>query len=179
MILNRKLRQPTHVIFFLTCLVILLNACDQAPVSNKTETAKDSSTAPNFALKSISNSDLSLSKFDNQAVLLNFWSPGCNACESELAFFDQLYLKYQNKNLAVIGINVGGTAQYARNYLEEKNLQLSFPIGTDPVMEISELYGIRSIPATFLLNQQHKIYKKVKAIESEEAFEKLVQSLLN
>lgn len=56
----------------------------------------------------------SLSDFRGQAVVLDFWATYCPPCKEEIPHLVALQRRFGTKDLKVIGLNVGGTADQAK-----------------------------------------------------------------
>jgi len=96
---------------------------------------------------------LRLSEFKGKVVFLNFWATWCKPCEEEMPSMQRLYERYKSQGLVVLAISAdtGGAAQVAP-YLKKHNL--TFPVGLDPKASVSSLYGVWSVPSTFIIDKR-------------------------
>jgi peroxiredoxin len=67
-----------------------------------------------------------------------------------------LYQKFKKRNFAMIAVSndIFG-AQVVKPYIQSQNL--TFPIGLDPKLKVSNQFGVISLPTTFLIDPQGKI----------------------
>lgn len=111
--------------------------------------------APNFQLTTLENQEMSLQQFGGKAVVLNFWASWCEPCRTEMPALTQLYEKYQQKGLVVLGVNIAETDVTASQFV--KQYQLNFPIWMDRDREIVDLYKIGPIPSTYFIDPNGNI----------------------
>src|SRR5580658_8634389 len=62
--------------------------------------------APDFALPAVVGSNVRLSEYRGQPVILAFWGSGCGVCARQLAALDKLYATYRSSGLVVLGVSV-------------------------------------------------------------------------
>jgi thiol-disulfide isomerase/thioredoxin len=141
-------------------------------ISNKlAELAKTGvgSEAPNFEGPTPDGKVLSLSAVRGKVTIIDFWASWCKPCRAENPKVVELYNKYHDKGLNIIGVSLDKTAEAWTTAIEEDGL-LWYHVSNlkywqDP---IARLYNIRSIPATFVLDSEGKIIAKgIKVMEFE------------
>ena len=122
--------------------------------SNKTE-VKDNGI--DFTLKGLDGKTYRLKDFRGQVVLLDFWASWCGPCRISMPYFNDLYRKYGDKGFVVLGIGLENNPQNLIN--AARNLGVSYPI-LQGTREIAQMFGIRAIPTTFLIDKEGKIVLK-------------------
>jgi len=105
--------------------------------------------APDFTLQTTDGQSITLSKFRGKTVLLNFWVSSCAACVDEMPYFQAVFDKQTNEELAIVAINCGETSQTVQNIVD--GLKLTFPIPLDPDGEVCTDYK-RGAPTTFIID---------------------------
>lgn len=65
---------------------------------------------------------------------------------------ERLYQRYRDKGLVVIGISVDSDAVAVPPFLKKNGL--TFPIGHDPKMSLADVYGVRALPSSFLIDRK-------------------------
>ena len=83
-------------------------------------------------------------------AVVNFWATWCSPCLKEMPDLDQVYQSLGPENLIVLAVSMGESRERVRKFLKKRNY--SFPVMTDPEMEITRLYGVRNIPITYLVD---------------------------
>ena len=134
------------------------------------ETAKTSplvgKDAPEFTLKLFDGKRVSLSELKGKTVLLNFWASWCMPCRQEAPALEQSWLKYKDKNVVFIGVNVWDENRSASSYIEK--FGGGYPQGIDPEEEIQVDYGIGGVPETYFIGPSGIITDKYNGPLTEE-----------
>jgi len=109
--------------------------------------------APDFTLADIHSGDLdfTLSKLRGQVVYLDLWASWCAPCLRSLPLYNELHSRYQNQGVAVIGVNVDDPTEDGLEFLLDT--PLDFKIPADPEGNVPELYGVRAMPTSFLIDR--------------------------
>jgi peroxiredoxin len=75
---------------------------------------------------------------------------------------EKLYTKFKDKDFIMLAVNLREKPKTVRSFKEE--YRLNFPILLDTDGSVSYRYGVRSIPATFLIDREgHLIGRAVGA----------------
>jgi cytochrome c biogenesis protein CcmG/thiol:disulfide interchange protein DsbE len=116
-------------------------------------------TAPNFTLPQLDGPPVTLSKLRGQIVVINFWASWCTECQVEQAALDQMWQRFQDSGVVVIGINFQDTADSARSYVSTADV--TYPVVEDTDSSTALAYGLRGVPETFVVNQSGRIVEHV------------------
>ena len=82
-------------------------------------------------------------------ALVDFWASWCGPCRREIPNLKAAYEKFASKGLEIISISIDKDAAAWQKALEEE--QLPWPNFLDDA-DIDNLYGVKTIPAIFLLD---------------------------
>jgi thiol-disulfide isomerase/thioredoxin len=106
-----------------------------------------------------------------QYVLVDFWASWCTPCRMEIPNLVNIYNKYKNKGLVVLGVSFNDKPEQTQEAI--KKLEIPYPqiIGGEGKVP-AETYGIQSIPHIILFAPDGKILKR--GIRGEE-IEKVVR----
>jgi peroxiredoxin len=105
---------------------------------------------------------VNLENLKGKIVFLNFWATWCPACRDEMPSMEKLYTKFKDKDFIMLAVNLREKPKTVRSFKEE--YRLNFPILLDTDGSVSYRYGVRSIPATFLIDREgHLIGRAVGA----------------
>ncbi len=107
--------------------------------------------APDFALPAFAGSNVRLSEYRGQPVLLSFWSSRCSTCARQLAVLDRLYNTYRSSGLIVLAISVDEDAQRAEHYARAHTE--AYPLLMDSSRSVSRAFAIEHLPATVLIDR--------------------------
>lgn len=119
--------------------------------------------APEFSAKTPEGKDLALSQTLGKYTIVDFWASWCKPCRLENPNVVRVYNKYHDKGLNIISVSLDRPGQKERwlraiekdqmDWYHVSNLQF----WQDP---IPKSYGVRAIPATFLLDEEGTIIAK-------------------
>lgn len=159
-----------HVIrnTFLTALLLLL--C--------TGSFANDQPAPDFTLKTRDGSNLKLSEYRGDVVMLNFWASWCGPCRKEMPLLEKIQQKYARLGFQLIGMNVDEDTAAAERFL--KDVPVSFPIALDNTGSVSKQYNVKAMPTTVMIDRNgtvrhiHYGYKD----GDEKTYEKMIKSLI-
>jgi len=117
---------------------------------------KRSFPAPSFTLPDPNGELKTLESFAGNHVLLNFWATWCVPCLTEMPSMEKLHQKFKDRKFHIVAISSDkeGAAQ-VKPYL--KKLGVTFTILLDTDGRVSENYGARNLPSTFLLNPKGRV----------------------
>ena len=90
-----------------------------------------------------------LSDQKGKVVFLNFWATWCSPCLKEMPDMQELQKELDSKIL-VLAVGMGEEAERIEKF--QKKHQFEFQILPDPEMTVTQLYGVRNIPITYLVN---------------------------
>jgi peroxiredoxin len=109
--------------------------------------------APDFSLRTLDQTTVSLSDYKGRIVFLNFWATWCVPCQRELPAFTQFMASQTDKTKGpiVLGVNLGETYDNVKSYLDAKQVA-GFPILLDVDYKAVDLYGVGPIPVTFVVD---------------------------
>lgn len=124
-------------------------------------------TAPSFSAPTPEGKKLALNDVKGKLTLIDFWASWCKPCRRENPNVVKVYNKYHKKGLEIISVSLDGSRNQRDpkaawiKAIEDDKLTWSHVSNlnyfNDPV---AKAYNIRSIPATFLLDENGKILAK-------------------
>ncbi|WP_299208497.1 TlpA disulfide reductase family protein [uncultured Dokdonia sp.] len=119
--------------------------------------------APEFSAPTPDGKELALSETLGKYTIIDFWASWCKPCRMENPNVVRVYNKYHDKGLNIISVSLDQPGQKQRwlgaiekdqmDWYHVSNLQF----WNDP---IPRSYGVRAIPATFLLDETGTIIAK-------------------
>ena len=109
--------------------------------------------APSIVFKTLSGDEIELAGVDNP-ILVNFWSPTCGICLSEMPELTALYNEYKAHGVEMV--MVAGPHDLPNEVLEMAEAQSwPFPVALDIDGKVDEAFGkIKGTPTRFLINRE-------------------------
>ena len=93
-----------------------------------------------------------------QYTLVDFWASWCGPCKREIEIVKELYAKYHDKGLDVVGVTVLEEPEATVAYLEEHPLPWNVILNAQSGP--TDLYGINGIPCIMLIGPDGVIVKR-------------------
>ena len=106
--------------------------------------------APDFALKSTAGTNLRLSEYRGDVVVLTFWASWCGECRQALATLDKVFAP-TGKGPVVLGVNLDGDAARAASVATA--IGCRFPTLVDSRQQVGRLYDLDHLPLTLVLDR--------------------------
>jgi len=107
--------------------------------------------ASDFTVPLLGGETLRLRAQRGKPVLINFWATWCGPCREEMPAMERLYLKHRDRGFVLLAVSVDSDAALVRPFLDK--LKLTFPVTLDAKMDLANVYGVRALPASFLIDR--------------------------
>jgi len=130
-----------------TCLLLMTGAVSSADITGE--------PAPDFVLPSLQGSNLRLSEYRSEVVVVGFWSSWCRRCRQAMPLYESLRARYKDEGLNVLTIAVDGDQDEARKMAADYGLK--FPMLLDREHEVSRLYDLGRLPMTLVIDREGNV----------------------
>jgi thiol-disulfide isomerase/thioredoxin len=141
-------------------------------------------TAPNFV--GISNwfnsAPLNIAGLRGKVVLVDFWTYGCVNCVNTLPYVTQLYAKYRDRGLVVVGVH---TPEFpfersaANVQAALKRHGITYPVAQDNDSQTWNAYRNQYWPAQYIIDQNGRIVYHHDGEGQYEQIDRTIGKLLN
>jgi len=169
MLLKKRYSILVRAIFLSLLIIgaIILSCGKKDTPGGKTEEVKktregisEGEIAPDFTLKDLKGTEVNLKEFRGKVILLNFWATWCSPCRIEIPSMVELYKRYKDKGLEIIGVNLDklGKSEVEKFSLEHK---INFPVLLNPSGDAAARYGVVVLPTTVFLDRYGKIKGRI------------------
>jgi peroxiredoxin len=107
--------------------------------------------APDFVLKALDGTNLRLSEFRGQVVLVNFWERWAGDSRQEMPALDRINSTYSRAGLVVLGVSVDEDLRRASEFAG--SMKVSYPILFDTGADVGRDYLLQKMPMTILVDR--------------------------
>src|SRR5216683_444209 len=114
--------------------------------------ARAGAPAPQIALQVVGGGTSNLHAERGKVVLVNFWATWCEPCKSEMPALQQLADELRDRPFRLYSVDLQEDAPQVEAFQRQYGLNLYAVL--DDNGEVTRAYGVRALPATFLIDQQ-------------------------
>ncbi len=136
---------------------------------------------PDFQLPVVANAPaadvqtLALNQYKGKAVILDFWATWCGPCQAQSPVLDRMAHRYQDRGLAVVGINTSDAPGAAEKWIKAHGI--TYPIAYDEG-DAARLYGVSNLPTLVILSREGKVVAVREGFTGASELESLLQRVL-
>ncbi len=85
---------------------------------------------------------------------MNFWATWCPPCRSEMPDLEQIYAERKDE-LVVLAVNLQEAREPVQRFVDQYGL--TFPIVMDTSGNVSQSFGVQSLPTTFFVDKEGRV----------------------
>ncbi len=130
-------------------------------------------TAPDFALRSVTGSNHRLSEHRGEVVAVLFWASWCGDCRRELERLERLRATYAPAGLVVLAVSLDDDPARAAALAEATGI--AYPVLLDKDKRVSRAYQADRLPLILLIDRNGVIRARHDALDEREERGLLVQ----
>lgn len=144
----RRIARYAAVALILGLAVVLTLAFRRDPHDIKTGTV--GKPAPAFTLADLAgHGSISLDQYTGKVVVLNFWASWCVPCKEENPALTEVWERYRDTDVVLVGIVFQDTVDAAREYT--RRLGNTWPSAVDANGQVALSYGVFGPPETYFI----------------------------
>jgi cytochrome c biogenesis protein CcmG/thiol:disulfide interchange protein DsbE len=115
--------------------------------------------APKFTLIALDGTVVTLTDFEGKVLFLNFWATWCPPCRQEIPGFLEIYDKYKDEGMEILGVSLDRQGPDVIKPFAEK-MKITYPLAMAN-NEIMQAYQPgQYIPATIIIDREGNIHNK-------------------
>src|SRR5215469_15452021 len=144
------------------------------------------SSSVDFTVKDLDDHEVSLSQFQGQVVLLNFWATWCGPCNIEIPWLIDLQNKYYARGFTVLGVAMDEEGRSAvAPFVQTKHFKVGgaaqsmnyrIVLGNDATAD--KFGGLVGFPTSVLISQDGRVVKRVDGLVSYDEIDEGIRSQL-
>ena len=92
---------------------------------------------------------IDLGALRGQVVVVNFWASWCRACDDEHPGLVQVWRRYRDRGVLLLGADFEDSEQAAMAYARSK--RIDWPLVTDPGSRAAIAFGVFGVPETYVI----------------------------
>lgn len=117
-------------------------------------------SAVDFTGTTETGTKLKLSDYRGKVVVVNFWYATCSPCRAEAPILESLFTRYENKDVAFVGVNTSDQADSALSF--EKDYKISYPSVLDvnsgaAIIAFAGVVAPTATPTTVVLDAKGRV----------------------
>lgn len=135
-----------------------------------------SGAAPDFEFTTFEGETMRLSDLRGNVVVLNFWASWCTPCAAEAPELEATWQAYKDQNVVFLGVAYADNGPRSLEFMDRYGL--TYMNAPDLGTRISEVYGIRGVPETFIIDPNGNVAQFIYANVNQKQLTKILDQVL-
>jgi len=135
-------------------------------------------TVPAIQLVTFDGKMINTQDYAGKVIVLNFWASWCKPCEQEAAELEEAFQIFKDSgDVVFLGLAYVDTEPKSLEYLQK--FGVTYPNGPDLRTTVSQMFRIRGVPETYVIDTQGKLaYAQIGPFESTAQIVSIIQPLI-
>jgi len=126
--------------------------------------------------KASGNGNLDLKQFEGSILVVDFWATWCPPCRMAIPSLNELFRKYKDQGVSVVGISVDENPKALVGFEREAHIEYASLLTSEQAEKA--FGGIVGLPTTFVVDRQGKVFKSYVGEVDRDELEADIQALL-
>ena len=126
--------------------------------------------------KASGDGSVDLKQFDGTIRVVDFWATWCPPCRMAIPGLNQLYRKYKDQGVSVVGISVDENPKALAGFDKEAHIEYASLLTSEQAEKA--FGGILGLPTTFVVDKQGRVFKSYVGEVDRDELEADIQALL-
>lgn len=127
---------------------------EQSPLfSSGNDLLEVGDTPHNFVLDDLQGNRVSLSDFQGQPIIINFWATWCAPCRIEMPELQAAFEQHADDGLVILALDQDEDPDTVRAFFHDE-MGLTFTPLLDVASQTSEQYSVFNFPTTYFVNAE-------------------------
>jgi len=115
--------------------------------------------APEFTLIALDGTEVTLRDFEGKVLFLNFWATWCSPCRQEIPGFLEIYDKYKDEGMEILGVSLDRQgSDVVKPFAEKMKITYLLAMANNEIMQAYQ--PGQYIPATIIIDREGNIHNK-------------------
>jgi len=115
--------------------------------------------APDFSLNDLLGNVVTLSDLRGDVVIIDFWATWCGPCRRVMPHLQEIHDKFGDQGVTIVAITLDKNPErVVPPYLKQNKYGFTVVVSDGKVT--NDYCGIKSIPSTFIVSPDGKVYKQ-------------------
>lgn len=121
----------------------------------------DATQRPAFTLPDLEGQSRSISEWDGQVVVLNFWATWCAPCREEIPLFNEIQQRFYDDGVRFVGVAIDDL-ELIQGFLATVPMQYPSLYGMTSALDVSAAYGNDrgTLPYTVVIDRRGNIIER-------------------
>ena len=155
--MNKPLIATMLILMLCASLGMLQAELPSPELSHELNRLEPPVTAPGFSLTDMDGEQHTLDDYRGKVIMLNLWATWCPPCLREIPSMESIFQDLKDKGFVVLAVNQFETPDHVFAYMGQLSVYPTFPVLFDRDSQVSELYGVKGLPTTLLINKQGQV----------------------
>jgi len=155
--MNKPLIATMLILMLCASLATLQAELPSPELSHELNRLEPPVTAPGFSLTDMDGEKHTLDDYRGKVIMLNLWATWCPPCLREIPSMESIFQDLKDKGFVVLAVNQFETPDHVFAYMGQLSVYPTFPVLFDRDSKVSELYGVKGLPTTLLINKQGQV----------------------
>lgn len=170
-------KERSNLVVLVLALLLAATACQPRPESKESQRSREAGMAPKFLLNDLDGKPVRSEDFAGKLLVVNFWASWCGPCKLEIPHLVELYDKYRDRGVVVIGIAIDPAGPEVLKAFAD-DMEVSYPMLVGDEKIFNDFGGLFGLPTTFVVDQNGAIRKKFVGLVDPLLFEEEIVALL-
>jgi cytochrome c biogenesis protein CcmG, thiol:disulfide interchange protein DsbE len=94
---------------------------------------------------------LKLGDLKGKVVILDFWGVWCGSCKAQIPHLNDLYRKYKDQGLVIVGVHSTSRTEGMDTYLKTSGIE--YPVGVDVLDMTKSNYAVDGYPDYYVIDR--------------------------
>lgn len=131
-----------------------------------------------FTLQDMHGASVKLADMKGKAILLNYWATWCGPCKVEIPIFNELYAKYKDRGLVILGVSVDDDAPTLREFVKKMPMHYPVLLAAEQQEVLEAAGNVWAYPTSFFIDRSGTVCGSHVGPASKQDFEKSITPLL-